>query len=153
MPSLVMLTASLGAPNSDLITSLPGWSGPLPSKQYSGFVDSTLDEKFGQLHSHYWFAESENDPASDPVLVWFNGGPGASSLFGFMVELGPFMFNDDSKRSASYNTTGVPSPIANPYGWTKVASLLAISAPPPVGFSCASRGLKPWSFARALKPQ
>ena len=86
------------------------------------------------------FAESENDPANDPVLVWYNGGPGASSLFGFMAELGPFMFNDDSKKCGSFNTTGIPCPIANEYGWTKVASLLAISGPPPVGFSYCDAG-------------
>ena len=74
------------------------------------------------------------------MLVWFNGGPGASSLFGFMAELGPFMFNDDSKKCGSFNTTGIPCPIANEYGWTKVASLLAISGPPPVGFSYCDAG-------------
>ena len=135
----IVITA-LGAPAADLITSLPGWTGPLPSKHWSGFVDSTKDPKYGQLHSHYWFAASENDPATDPVLVWFNGGPGASSLFGFMAELGPFMFNDDSKKCGSFNTTGIPCPIANEYGWTKVASLLAISGPPPVGFSYCDAG-------------
>ena len=135
----IVITA-LGAPAADLITSLPGWTGPLPSKHWSGFVDSTKDPKYGQLHSHYWFAASENDPATDPVLVWFNGGPGASSLFGFMAELGPFMFNDDSKKCGSFNKTGIPCPIANEYGWTKVASLLAISGPPPVGFSYCDAG-------------
>ena len=64
----IVITA-LGAPAADLITSLPGWTGPLPSKHWSGFVDSTKDPKYGQLHSHYWFAASENDPATDPVLV------------------------------------------------------------------------------------
>ena len=137
---LPIASSALGVPSADLIETLPGWAGPLPSKQYSGYLNSTYDSQFGQLHSHYWFAESENDPATDPVLVWFNGGPGASSLFGFMVELGPFMFNDDSKKTASYNATGVPSPIANPFGWTKVASLLAISGPPPVGFSYCDKG-------------
>jgi serine carboxypeptidase-like clade I len=89
MATLLPAIATLSAPTSDLITSLPGWDGPLPSKQYAGFVDSTKDPTYGQLHTHYWFAESENDPKTDPVLVWFNGGPGASSLFGFMVVMQP----------------------------------------------------------------
>ena len=76
-----------------------------------------------------------------------------------MVELGPFMFNDDSKKTASYNATKIPSPIANPYGWTKAASLLAISGPPPVGFSyCDAGGVSgdgyscgDWDDTRAAK--
>ena len=34
---------------ADVITSLPGWSGPLPTKQYSGYIDIS-DTK----HMHYW---------------------------------------------------------------------------------------------------
>eukprot|EP01046_Picozoa_sp_COSAG06_P099676 COSAG06_NODE_45791_length_352_cov_0.616601_2_plen_55_part_01 len=27
---------------------------------------------------HYWLVESEADPQHDPLLVWYQGGPGAS---------------------------------------------------------------------------
>lgn len=30
------------------------------------------------------------DPEDAPVMVWLNGGPGTSSMFGFFVENGPF---------------------------------------------------------------
>jgi carboxypeptidase C (cathepsin A) len=42
------------------------------------------------------FIESEGNPSTDPVILWSNGGPGASSLFGIMAELGPLLLNDDS---------------------------------------------------------
>ena len=33
----------------DVVTSLPGWSGPTPTKQYSGYINIS-DTK----HMHYW---------------------------------------------------------------------------------------------------
>lgn len=37
---------------------------------------------------------SENDD-SRPVVLWLQGGPGSSSLFGLFTENGPFFVNDD----------------------------------------------------------
>ena len=62
----------LAAPEADRVTELPGWSPrPLPSHQYSGFVDASPD---GSLKMHYWLVESEGNPAKDPLILWFNGG-------------------------------------------------------------------------------
>ena len=66
------------APESDEVTSLPGWPGELPSKIYSGFVSAGVDTQDGvtyNMHEQYFFVESENDPKNDPVIVWTNGGP------------------------------------------------------------------------------
>ncbi len=49
-------------------------------------------------HLFYWFMEAlnpSNDPPSIPLLIWLNGGPGASSLYGLMAENGMYHLNDD----------------------------------------------------------
>jgi carboxypeptidase C (cathepsin A) len=33
---------------------------------------------------HYLMTESERNPAKDPLIIWFNGGPGCSSMLGFI---------------------------------------------------------------------
>ena len=42
------------------------------------------------------FVESENAAESDPLVAWFNGGPGCSSLTGLLEENGPFRVRDAS---------------------------------------------------------
>ena len=38
----------------------------MPSKLYSGYLDGGAGK-----HAHYMFSESLNDPANDPVVLWF----------------------------------------------------------------------------------
>lgn len=58
----------------DEITSLPGWSGALPSRQFSGYMPvGPAKDRF----IHYWFVESENDPSTDPVGTFAARGGGA----------------------------------------------------------------------------
>ena len=51
----------------------------MPSNSYSGYL-TVSDTKA----LHYIFVESTGNATADPVVVWFNGGPGCSSLLGFM---------------------------------------------------------------------
>ena len=88
---IVIFAATMkAAPEDDAVLSLPGWDGDLPSPQYSGYLD------VGEAkHLHYWAVLSEDDPSSDPVVLWLNGGPGCSSLDGYIYEHGPFHVSDD----------------------------------------------------------
>ncbi len=52
----------------DEIHHLPGWDGSLPSRHFSGYLNfSGSSSPFGK-HMHYWFVESEGNPATDPVV-------------------------------------------------------------------------------------
>jgi serine carboxypeptidase-like clade I len=120
------------------VNSLPGWNGSLPSTWYSGFVDVSPSPARSKMFEHYVFIESENDPTNDPIVLWMNGGPGASSFYGMMVEVGPLMLKDDSLQTDDFRRTGVPSLIYNEWTWTKWANLLILEFSPPVGFSFCS---------------
>jgi carboxypeptidase C (cathepsin A) len=85
---------------------------------------------------HYWFIESEGNPASDPVLLWLNGGPGSSSLVGLLTENGQLQTNDDSINNKSGNITL----IYNPYSWSQHANVLYLEQPKGVGFSYCTQG-------------
>jgi hypothetical protein len=122
-----------GAPAQFEVKSLPGWDGDLLSKAYCGFAHAGVPPSGeGNMFFNYIFLESENDPKNDPVIVWYNGGPGAASMFGLFVELGPYYLNQDSFDDPKYNETGIPQVQRNPYGWTKVANVIAVNNPPPI---------------------
>ena len=65
----LLLSAVADVP-ADEVTALPGWSKPLPSKQWSGYLTVGKEKS---RHLHYYFVASEGDPTTDPVTLWLNG--------------------------------------------------------------------------------
>lgn len=84
-------TALAAFPKADLVTSLDQMPD-LSFGLYSGFISINNTEK--QLH--YIAALSSGDWTVDPVIVWFNGGPGCSSLLGWAQEHGPYVMDDNT---------------------------------------------------------
>ncbi|PKA54505.1 Serine carboxypeptidase 1 [Apostasia shenzhenica] len=123
---LIAASLILAAPESALITHLPGFNATFPSKHYSGYV--TVDENHGKS-LFYYFVESERNPAEDPVVLWLNGGPGCSSFDGFVYEHGPFNFKAGEKAGS------LPELQLNPYTWSKVSSIVYLDSPAGVGLS------------------
>ncbi|KAF5176497.1 Serine carboxypeptidase-like, partial [Thalictrum thalictroides] len=72
----------------------------------------------------YYFAESPENPSTDPLVLWLNGGPGCSSLIGAMEEQGPFRVNSDGKTL-----------YRNDYAWNNVANVIFLESPAGVGYS------------------
>eukprot|EP01065_Artemidia_motanka_P043730 TRINITY_DN6110_c0_g1_i1.p2 TRINITY_DN6110_c0_g1~~TRINITY_DN6110_c0_g1_i1.p2 ORF type:complete len:514 (+),score=175.51 TRINITY_DN6110_c0_g1_i1:61-1602(+) len=139
VPAGALLLAGLACADEPVarheVTSLPGYQKFLPSKMFTGFINAgTPPSGKGSMYFHYTMMQSEGNPAVDPVIVWYNGGPGASSLFGLLQEFGPLLLNVDS-YDADYKKTGIPSPQRNLLAWTRYATIVAIDSPPPIGFS------------------
>jgi hypothetical protein len=68
---------------ADKIVNLPGTEKlDVNFNQYSGYL--AIPGTTGELtkHMHYWYVESLNHPAVDPLAFWTNGGPGCSGLIG-----------------------------------------------------------------------
>ena len=133
-PILPSLTAS---PSPPLTSASPPLrpslcaAGKPPQRHFSGLIPVDDAET---VFLHYWFVESAGNPSTDPLLIWLNGGPGCSSLEGFLYEQGPLHFTGN--RSSS----GLPSLTDNPYAWTNVASIIFLESPAGVGFSYAKNG-------------
>ncbi|XP_062167458.1 serine carboxypeptidase-like 45 [Alnus glutinosa] len=118
--TLAQVCLTLGSPSGDdKIISLPG-QPPVSFQQYAGYV--TIDEK-QQRSLFYYFVEAETEPASKPLVLWLNGGPGCSSIgSGAFSEHGPFRPSGDSL-------------VRNYYSWNKEANMLYLESPAGVGFS------------------
>jgi len=72
----------------------------------------------------WWYFPPQNGNTSAPTVLWLQGGPGGSSLFGMMCEMGPF------RNAATPDTIE-----ANPGSWNAEYGILFIDNPVGAGFS------------------
>ena len=113
--AMIAAVATVATPDADAVLSLPGYGKP-PSPQFSGFLNASAAEPGTMLH--YWFAAASSpDWKNMPVVLWLNGGPGASSLIGMLQEQGPLIID----RAGGL--------LENPWAWTKLANLVALESP------------------------
>ncbi|KAF0697805.1 Aste57867_11520 [Aphanomyces stellatus] len=89
--------------------------------QASGYIK--LPHKVDD-HYFYWFFESRDRPATDPLVLWLSGGPGASSLLALLTSNGPCFVGADGNSTTP-----------NPHSWTNHANVLWVDEPTGTGFS------------------
>lgn len=70
--------------------SFDSWSGP---DQHTGFL-SFEGQRPGSspaptVNSFFWYLPALNEDPDAPLLIWLQGGPGGSSLYGMFEEIGP----------------------------------------------------------------
>jgi carboxypeptidase C (cathepsin A) len=95
---------------------------------YSGYEDANAN---GTHHLFYWMYRN-SDPNANTV-VWLNGGPGSSSMFGNFLENGPLQIFDSLDTETGLYTFNVTN---NPQGsWADTANLIFIDQPINTGFS------------------
>ena len=116
------------------VFSLPGWDYALPSRQYSGFISAEAGTPTAghERRLHYILVLAVNDPQDAPVVLWTNGGPGCSSLEGYMNEMGPLRPDPDDPDRKRLTR--------NPYTWQLHANMLYLEHGVGVGFSYSNGG-------------
>jgi len=78
--ALTFASVAQAAPEEDRVLYLPEMGYFDKYGAFSGYIDIADTSK----KIHYLFFETQNGDANAPVLIWFNGGPGCSSMLGFM---------------------------------------------------------------------
>ncbi|KAK5968124.1 Carboxypeptidase [Trichostrongylus colubriformis] len=121
LPLILISCTRTWSIGEDDIVNLPGLQFVANFNTYSGYLNANDN---GTWQMHYMLTESRSDPSSDPLIVWFNGGPGCSSYVGLFEELGPFYVNYDGE-----------SLYENVYAWNTKANVLYLESPIGVGFS------------------
>jgi len=93
--AIVGLASLASAADMDALVGEMPLIGEFSSPTYSGFlkVDKTTTKEL-----HYIFTESLDNPTKDPVVIWFSGGPGCSSMLAMFMENGPWVIDDGEKN-------------------------------------------------------
>ena len=128
---IILVTSNSKTKITDLFDSL------YTKEIYSGFLNTDIEGN----ELFYIFTPSQSEtPEKDPIIVWLNGGPFCSSLFGLLTEVGP-VIADFFTGSFEYNE----------YAWNKNANLLVFEFPSGLGFSHTSDKNQTWNDTKTSK--
>merc|ERR1712142_990562 len=89
---------------------------------FAGFI--TVNELF-QSNMFFWYFPAAYDFENAPVVLWLQGGPGGSSLFGLFAENGPFSVNEklelvrrNTAWSLTHNVIYIDNPVGTGFSFT-----------------------------------
>ncbi|XP_070150294.1 venom serine carboxypeptidase [Polyergus mexicanus] len=87
---------------------------------YSGYF--TVNKEYNS-NLFFWFFPAMHNPKTAPVVLWLQGGPGATSMFGLFLENGPFIVTANKTLKM------------RKYSWTLTHNVIYIDNPVGTGFS------------------
>ncbi|EDL88126.1 similar to Probable serine carboxypeptidase CPVL precursor (Carboxypeptidase, vitellogenic-like) (Vitellogenic carboxypeptidase-like protein) (VCP-like protein) [Rattus norvegicus] len=99
-----------------MVSPFPG----MYDKSYAGYI--TVNQTYNS-NLFFWFFPARTQPADAPVVLWLQGGPGGSSMFGLFVEHGPYIITSNM------------TVLSRDFPWTFSLSMLYIDNPVGTGFS------------------
>lgn len=106
----------------DFSTAIPDVDFDI-GESYAGLLPiSGADDETRELY--FWFFPTTNPDPKDEIAIWFNGGPGCSSLSGLLTENGPFTWE-----------AGTLQPVQNPYTWVNLTNMMWVEQPVGVGYT------------------
>lgn len=102
------------------LSEVKGIDSSLRYHSHAGFF--TVNEALNS-NMYFWFFPAQNGDTKAPLLLWLQGGPGGSSLFGLFNENGPLMVDKSGNVQ--------PRPV----NWNEEYSIMYIDNPVGTGFS------------------
>nr|BAN20310.1 retinoid-inducible serine carboxypeptidase [Riptortus pedestris] len=87
---------------------------------YAGFI--TVNKSCSS-NLFFWYFPAEEFPETAPLVVWLQGGQGASSMYGLFEENGPLYFEKDGTLKTRQHY------------WSKVLNMIYIDNPVGTGYS------------------
>ncbi|GMM34865.1 hypothetical protein DASC09_021900 [Saccharomycopsis crataegensis] len=107
------------------VKNLPGLDKMDPKfvpEMHAGYIQA--EENVDEDYFFWKFSKNQTESASsDRLILWFNGGPGCSSMAGALAENGPLTLNDNDEV------------VYSPGTWIEEGDLVFIDQPGGVGFS------------------
>ncbi|XP_014615114.1 PREDICTED: venom serine carboxypeptidase [Polistes canadensis] len=90
---------------------------------YAGYL--TVNKEYDS-NLFFWFFPAKHNPKDAPVVLWLEGGPGATTLFGLFILHGPFLVTSNITLAPrnyswtiSHNLIYIDSPVGTGYSFTK----------------------------------
>lgn len=92
-------------------------------KSYAGFF--TVDKQYDSNQFFWYFPAMISDKKDAPVILWLQGGPGATSLYGLFTENGPLRVRNKRFERRKYNWAlshhiiYIDNPVGTGFSFTK----------------------------------
>jgi len=115
--------------NDHSVGTLPYWTaGQAQPCMYAGTFEVSATQQKNNLF--YWLFKNTTLGDSTPLVLWLNGGPGASSMFGLFLENGPLRVSKTGPGMDAFKLGLAPGG-----SWADQADVLYVDQPAGTGFS------------------